>query len=44
MQLPFEALHVAFKLINALSEREHVVAGAIVDAFQGFGEARDFGP
>jgi hypothetical protein len=44
MQLPFEALQVAFKLIDALSEREHVVAGWVVNAFQRFGEARNLGP
>ena len=33
MQLPFEVLHVALKLIDALSERENVVAGRVVCAF-----------
>ena len=40
MVLPFEVLHVAFKLIDALSEREHVVAGRVIHAFQRFGEPR----
>ena len=44
MQLPFEVLHLAFKLIDALSEREHVVAGRVVHAFQRFGEPGNLGP
>jgi hypothetical protein len=40
MQLRFEMLHVAFKLSDALSEREYVVAGRVVHAFQCFGEPR----
>ena len=37
-------LHVAFKLIDALSESEDVVAPRVVDAFQRFGEPRNPGP
>jgi hypothetical protein len=33
MQLPFETIQVAFKLFDALSEREHVVADRVVHAF-----------
>jgi hypothetical protein len=44
MVLPFEVLNVAFKLIDALSEREHVVAGRVIHAFQRFGEPRNLGP
>jgi len=44
MLLPFEAIQAAFKLIDSLSDREHVVADRIVDAFQRFGEARNLGP
>jgi len=40
----FEARHIAFKLIDALSENEHVVACRIVDAFQGFGEVHNLDP
>jgi hypothetical protein len=43
-QFTFEARHIAFKLIDALSENEHVVACRIVDAFQGFGEAHNLDP
>jgi hypothetical protein len=42
--MPFMVRDIAFKFIDALLEREHVVAGRVVDAFQCCGEARDFGP
>jgi len=33
----------AFEIFDALSEREHVLADWVVDAFQRFGEARHLG-
>ena len=44
MQLPFEVLHIAFELIDALSENEYVVAGRVVDAFQRLGEPDNLRP
>jgi hypothetical protein len=44
MQLPFEVRHLAFELIDALSDSDYVVAPRVVDAFQRFGEPRNPGP
>jgi hypothetical protein len=44
MQLPFEVFDFAFKLFDARSKSEHVVAGRVVDAFERFGEAHNVGP
>ena len=44
MQLPFEVFQVALELVDTLSEREHVVAGRIVHAFQRFEDSDNPGP
>jgi hypothetical protein len=44
MQLPPEVFHFALKLIDALSERQNVVAGEVVHALQHFGELRNLSP
>ncbi len=44
MQLLFELLRFALKLVNALFEREQVVSGWVVHAFQRFREPRNLSP
>jgi len=44
VQLPFKLLEVTRQLIDALFEREHVIAGWVVHAFQHFGDLRNLGP
>jgi hypothetical protein len=43
-QLPFESPEVTLQLIDALFEREHVIAGWVVHAFEHFGDLRNLGP
>src|SRR5690348_5336660 len=44
MQLSFGVLQVALELVDTLAEREHVVAGRIVDAFQRFDDPDNLAP
>jgi hypothetical protein len=44
MQLSFEAPHLTFELIDALSKRLYVVADWVVDAIKGVSEVHNFGP
>src|ERR1051325_9606883 len=44
MQLPSEVRHLAFKLVDPLSERDHVFALRVVHPFQRFDVSRSVGP
>jgi len=44
LQSPFQVFQVALKFIDALFQREYVVAGRVVHVFHRFGEPRNLGP